>query len=142
MKTLRRAREVALQILFQQEFAESRKSEDLFNSFVENFSFDDKTIDYAQQLTEAVLNHENQLNEVIGQYSENWRVDRMALIDRIILQLATYELSLLQDPPTAPKLCLTDYIDLAKKYSSEESKNFINGILDQVYQSQLSQVDE
>lgn len=137
MKTLRRAREVALQILFQQEFAESRKSEDLFNSFVENFSFDEKTLDYAKQLTEAVLENESPLNDLISQHSDNWRVDRMALIDRILLQLATYELCLLPSPPTAPKLCLTDYIDLAKKYSSEDAKNFINGILDQIYQKQL-----
>jgi transcription antitermination protein NusB len=138
MKSLRKAREVALQILFQQEFAESKQAEDLLQSFIDNFNFEPETITYARTLTESVLYHEQELNQIISQFSNNWRLDRMALIDRIILQLATYELRLIPDPPTAPKLCLTDYIDLAKKYSSQESKNFINGVLDQIYQQEIS----
>jgi len=138
MRSLRRAREVALQILFQKEFVENKNAEDLFHSFVDNFEFDGKTIDYARTLTDAALLHEETLNKIIAENSENWRLDRIALIDRIILQLAIYELCLMPDPPTAPKLCLTDFIDLAKKYSSEDAKNFINGILDTIYQKEIA----
>ena len=138
MKQLRTAREAALQVLFQRGFQEGTSAGDLFNSFADNFTFDNRTRDYSLLLTEGVLSNEEALNELITKYSQNWRLDRIAVIDKILLQIAIFEICISTETETAPKLCMTDIIDLAKKYSSEESKNFINGILDQIYQQELS----
>ncbi len=133
MKTLRKAREMAMQILFQKGFQEGTSAQDLFNSFADNFEFDQTTKDYSLFLTKGVLENESQIDEMISSLSQNWKIDRIAKIDKILIQLAIFELTISDQTPTAPKLCITDIIDLSKKYSSSESKNFINGIIDQVY---------
>lgn len=138
MKSMRKAREVALQILFQRGFQETASAEVLFNSFADNFEMDKNTKYYSLTLTQGVIDNEESIDKLISSLSTNWRLDRMALLDKILLQIAVFELRLSADTPTAPKLCMTDIIDLAKKYSSEESKNFINGILDQIYNQELS----
>ncbi len=136
MKPLRKAREAAMQVLFQQGFQEGVSAQELFNAFADNFTFDNATRDYARFLTENVIAEEAKINEIINRYSENWRIDRIAVIDKILLQIAIFELCFSDATPTAPKLTITDIIDLAKKYSSQDSKNFINGILDQVFQQE------
>lgn len=136
MKSHRKAREVALQVIFQQGFQENKSAEELFNSFADNFEFDNETREYALFLTDSILHQENELNTLIEKHSDNWRIDRIAVIDKILLQIGVFELSLSTNTPTAPKLTITDILDLAKKYSSEDSKNFINGILDQIYNEQ------
>lgn len=141
MKSQRKAREVALQVLFQNGFQENQSGIDLFNSFANSFKFDHETHDYALQLTQGVLGQEEEINGVISKYSNNWRIDRIAMLDKILLQIAIFELLFSKDNETAPKLILTDIIDLAKKYSSEDSKNFINGILDQIYHSLSSSTE-
>ena len=138
MKPLRTAREAALQVLFQHEFQTGTSAQELFNGFADNFSFDNDTRDYALFLVQNVIEKEAEINPVIEAMSENWKIDRIASIDRILLQIAIFELKFSDQTPTPPKICITDIIDLAKKYSSAESKNFINGILDQVYQEELS----
>ncbi len=133
MKPLRTAREAALQVLFQQSFQEKSTGEELFNSFADNFSFDNQTRDYALYLVQGVLDNESEINSRIEGLSDNWSIERIAMIDKILLQLGIFELCFSDQTPTPPKVCMSDIIDLAKKYSSMESKNFINGILDQVY---------
>ena len=137
MKSHRKAREVALQVIFQQGFQENKSAEELFNSFADNFEFDAETREYALFLTGSILTKEDELNEVITKYSDNWKIDRIAVIDKILLQIGIFELSFSDKTETAPKLAITDILDLAKKYSSVDSKNFINGILDQIYNEKL-----
>ena len=139
MKSKRKAREAALQVLFQQGFQNTLSPEDLFNTFADNFLFDPGTREHALYLTTNVLARQEELNSIITKYSENWRIDRIAVIDKILLQICILELCFSPDLDTDPKLSMTDIIDLAKKYSSEESKNFINGILDQVYNKEVGE---
>lgn len=138
MKHLRTAREAALQILFQNGFQDQLSAQELFSSFADNFTFDNQTRDYAQFLVAGILENEESLNSTIESKSNHWRLDRIALVDKILLQVAIFELCVSDQTPTAPKLCITDILDLAKKYSSQDSHHFINGILDQVYQEELS----
>ena len=84
--------------------------------------------------------HENKILPLIDQYSKNWRLDRIALTDLIILKLAIFELCFDQDDDTPPKMCISDYLDVAKKYSSQDAKKFINGILDEIYHHHLGAV--
>jgi N utilization substance protein B len=139
MKALRTAREAALQVLFQQSFQEASTAEELFNGFIDNFSFDNQTRDYALELVKGVLENEAAISEKIVGLSDNWKLERIAMIDKILLQIAIFELCFSPITPTPPKVCMHDILDLAKKYSSADAKNFINGILDQVYNQELSQ---
>ncbi len=141
MKSQRKAREVALQVLFQKSFQDESSAKELFFAFADNFKFDQETKDYAFFLTENVIAQETEINNMISQLSDNWRIDRIAMIDKILLQIAIFELSFSKETQTSPKLVITDIIDLAKKYSSQDSKNFINGILDQIYNNQIETQD-
>ena len=133
MRSRRKAREVALQVLFQKSFHKDMEARNLFEAFSRSFLFDPETEEYALFLTMAVMDQEKQINEVITEKSNNWSLDRIAMIDKILLQIAILELCFSQTGQSTPKLVITDIIDLAKKYSSEDSKRFINGILDTIY---------
>ncbi len=133
MRFRRKAREVALQVLFQKSFHENGDVRVLFEAFSNNFPFDPDTEEYALFLVKAVVDQEERINEIITEKSKNWSFNRIAMIDRILLQIAVLELCFSQGKQSSPKLVITDIIDLAKKYSSEDSKRFINGILDNIY---------
>ncbi|NIS62710.1 MAG: transcription antitermination factor NusB, partial [Proteobacteria bacterium] len=77
-------------------------------------------------------------DRVIEHYSSNWKVDRMAHVDRTILRIATYELLYCNDIP--PRVAINEAIDIGKKYGSEDSGAFINGILDKVRSEERRQV--
>ena len=138
MKSRRKAREVALQVLFQKSFWNDQDTGNLFHIFADHFQFDSETKDYALFLTDGVTKKKEQINQLIVEKSNHWNLERIAVIDKILLQIAILELCFCDQTQTAPKLILTDIIDLAKKYSSEDSKNFINGILDAIYNQQLN----
>ena len=85
---------------------------------------------FAEGLVEGVMREREALDRIITGSAENWRVERMAVVDRNILRVAVYELSWLPDTP--PVVVLDEAIEVGKKYGSERSGAFINGILDSV----------
>jgi transcription antitermination protein NusB len=87
----------------------------------------DSTRAFANQLFEGASNDVPALDELIVKHIENWRFERLAAIDRAILRLAIYELRATDTPQ---KVVLNEAVELAKKFSSEESGSFVNGILD------------
>jgi transcription antitermination protein NusB len=92
----------------------------------------DKTRQFANELFEGTAKDVAVLDALIVGHSDNWRFERMAAIDRAILRLAIHEM---QQRQTPAKVVLNEAVDLAKKFSSEESGGFINGILDSVRKS-------
>jgi N utilization substance protein B len=88
------------------------------------------TDDFVRRLVHGVLEHRLELDGLIEQYSEHWRIDRIDMIDRTILRMALFELLYCEDIP--PKVTLNEAIDLGKRFGSEDSGSFINGILDRV----------
>ena len=82
---------------------------------------------FANRLFEGAAREVSALDEMIVKHAENWRFERLAAIDRAILRLAIYELRATDTPP---KVILNEAVDLAKKFSSEDSGAFVNGILD------------
>jgi N utilization substance protein B len=92
----------------------------------------DKTREFANELFEGTAKDAAVLDALIVGHSDNWRFERMAAIDRAILRLAIHEMQLAQTPA---KVVLNEAVDLAKKFSSEESGGFVNGILDSVRKS-------
>ena len=82
------------------------------------------------RLALGVLEHCQEIDQLIEKYSENWRLARMDIIDRSILRMAVFELLHCEDIP--PKATLNEAIELGKRYGSEDSGSFINGILDRI----------
>ena len=123
----RRAREAALQILYQLEFG-TAEPEAAVRSFWKAKRAPEATREYSRWLVRGILEHQDELDEAIQKISKNWRIARMGLVDRNILRLAAFELS--HARPTAPAIVINEAIEIAKKYSSPEAAVFVNGILD------------
>lgn len=126
-----RCREWALQILYQAEYRGHRRGETA--RFYRHFEQGDKVPDYLAKLVEGVEAHQGELDTLIRQHSEHWRLERMAAVDRNLLRLALYEL--LHQPDIPAKVVINEAVDLAKRYGSEESGAFINAILDRIRQT-------
>ncbi len=92
----------------------------------------DKTRIFANELFEGAAKEVAALDEIISKHCENWRFERLAAIDRAILRLAIHEMSIADTPP---KVVLNEAVELAKKFSSEDSGAFVNGVLDSVHKS-------
>ena len=81
--------------------------------------------------------HQEQIDALISEAAENWRIDRMAAIDRNILRLGVYEMMFCQEVPA--RVAINEALELAKRYSTAQSSRFVNGILDRLLQSQVTQ---
>jgi N utilization substance protein B len=125
-----RCREWALQVLYQAEYLGHRQGETI--RYYRHFQERDKVPAYLTKLVEGVTAHQEELDALIKQHSEHWRLERMAAVDRNLLRLALYEL--LHQPEIPAKVVINEAVELAKRYGSEESGSFINGILDRIRQ--------
>jgi N utilization substance protein B len=125
-----RCREWALQALYQAEYVGHRQGEVI--RYYRHFQERDKVPAYLTKLVEGVTAHQEELDALIKQHSEHWRLERMAAVDRNLLRLALYEL--LHQPEIPAKVVINEAVELAKRYGSEESGSFINGILDRIRQ--------
>ena len=123
------SRELALQILFQIEFAPQIEYSEFLEVFEQTYTQD--MIDYADLIICGVKNNLAKIDGIIQSTSQNWKVPRMAIVDRNILRMAVFEMKLMPEP-LAPKIVINEAIELAKKFSSKEASAFINGILDQI----------
>jgi N utilization substance protein B len=132
----RRAREIALQVLYQKEL-NSVEVEEALNLFWSNFEVLKGAMDFSERLVKGVEQHREDLDRVIEHYSSHWKVDRMAHVDLTILRIATYELLYCDDIP--PRVAINEAIDIGKKFGSEDSGAFINGILDKVKSAERRQ---
>ena len=132
MSVRRRAREIALQVLYQLEISQGDPAE-VLNLYWENFRPSPKAREFCQKLVEGVRRSQEKIDPFIEENSENWSLKRMAAVDRNILRLATFEL--LYCPEIPFKATLNEAIELGKKFGSEDSGAFINGILDKIHSS-------
>ncbi|MBH1988699.1 MAG: transcription antitermination factor NusB [Myxococcaceae bacterium] len=121
-----RGRESALQVMYQVDAGTEPKQalQDFFN----HFALSQEGIDFARELVHGTTEQLALLDEKITSHSPKWRLDRMPVVDRNILRLGTYELTFTPDLP--PKVVLNEWIEVAKRYGSEQSGSFINGVLD------------
>jgi N utilization substance protein B len=127
MGTRRKSRELALQALYQEELADQAGLLD-FEEFCAHFQVSKKAIPYARQLLQGVHEKKETINQLISRYAENWRLERMSIIDRNILRLAVFELHYQEDVPTS--VAINEAVEIAKRFSTDDSGPFINGILD------------
>jgi N utilization substance protein B len=127
-----RCRDFALQFLYQAEFAGPHRPEAL-ERFWHHFQAEGAPPAYFKELVEGVASHLEELDVFIVRYSEHWRLERMTIVDRNLLRLAIYEL--VYQPKIPPKVVINEAVEMAKRYGSEGSGGFVNGILDQVRMS-------
>jgi N utilization substance protein B len=125
----RRSREFALQVLYQLDITRQDALRAMAQSR-DHFSQEAERDGFAERIVLGVLERGQEIDRLIGKYSENWRLDRMSRIDRNILRMAIFELLYCEDIP--PKVTLNEAIELGKRYGSEDSGSFINGILDRI----------
>jgi N utilization substance protein B len=127
-----KSREFAMQMLFQWDMSQ-QMTEKLELTFWKSAKAAAQTRSFANQLFEGAAHDATALDELISKHAANWRLDRLAAIDRAILRLAMHEMRATNTPM---KVVITEAVDLAKKYSSDEAGGFVNGILD-AYQKTL-----
>lgn len=152
MGTRRKGREGALQILYQLEAIAEEKREDLprgvkapkarvlhtekgavegaIAHFFENFDADERAKSFTTDLVWGVVEHAADIDACIRDASPKWRIERMGMVDRNVLRLATFECLHREDVPL--KVILDEAIEIARRFGTEDSASFVNGVLDTV----------
>ncbi|UCH79857.1 MAG: transcription antitermination factor NusB [Nitrospiraceae bacterium] len=126
----RRSREYALQILFQLELTGNKLSNEVLDEFWESIKEDDEVKQFTYDIVSSTLANLETIDRVIQKAAEHWAIERMAAIDRNILRAATNEILYRSDIPSS--VAINEALEIAKKYSTEDSAPFINGILDRI----------
>ncbi|MEZ4337746.1 MAG: transcription antitermination factor NusB [Sandaracinaceae bacterium] len=129
MGSRRRGREAALQMLFQIDVS-GVNPEQAIQSFWAYLGPSREGEQFANDLVRGWAERRDQIDEIIRDVSQHWRLERMARVDRNILRLATYELMALADVPR--RVTLNEAVELAKRFGSEGSAGFVNGVLDRI----------
>jgi N utilization substance protein B len=130
--TRRKGRELALQALYQIEIT-GDTSAGAVELFLRHFEGNAQAKEFAQRLVAGVVSQHAEIDRMIEACTENWTLARLAKVDLVLLRMATYELVHCPDIPTS--VSLDEAIEIAKRFGSADSANFINGVLDQVAQS-------
>ena len=125
----RRSRELALQVLYQLDITK-KDAHQALAQLRENFITKEDDHEFTERIVLGVIEHCLEMDRLIEKYSEHWQLGRMMIIDLNILRMAIFELLYCKEIP--PKVSLNEAIDLGKRYGSEESGSFINGILDRI----------
>ena len=124
-----KAREFTLQLLFAMDF----NHQDVFvtmSMFWMDLSVPDEVRRFSDELVMGVKEQLEQIDTILSQYSENWTIDRMTGVDRNILRMAIYEL--LHRPEIPKNVTINEAVEIGKKFGSEDSGAFVNGILDRI----------
>jgi transcription antitermination protein NusB len=126
----RKAREYALQMLFQWDITHDRIDQVAATFFQNQPEESDVVVDFARQLVMNTVEHVEKIDDFIRRHAEHWRLDRMATVDRNILRLAVQEF--LYDKETPKTVVINEAIEIARRFSAQESPLFINGVLDSI----------
>jgi transcription antitermination protein NusB len=129
MGSRRKARECALQMLFQWDITKD-SIDHVMSGFWANQEEPASLREFADQLVTRTIEHVEKIDEVIQRHAEHWRLDRMAVVDRNLLRLATQEF--MYDKETPSTVVINEAIEIARRFSAQESPQFINGILDSI----------
>jgi N utilization substance protein B len=133
----RRAREAALQMLYQCEVGRVAPDEAIaaYGEIEQEARLESPQAEsFAARLVSGTVEHAGEIDPVIAASAEHWRPERMAVIDRLILRMAVYQLRHVPDVP--PNVVINEAIELARRFGGEESGRFVNGVLDAVKRKQ------
>jgi N utilization substance protein B len=126
----RKAREYALQMLFQWDITHDAIDQIAATFFQNELEGSTAVVEFARKLVTGTVENVEYIDRLIQRHAEHWRLDRMATVDRNLLRLATEEF--LHDQETPKTVVINEAIEIARRFSSQESPQFINGILDSI----------
>ena len=143
MASRRKARSIALQILYQADWSGNKKSKDAANFARESIEEYEKELAteypetdpelsaFVEMLVTGVLERRQEIDSLISRFSKKWKLNRMAAVDRNILRMGIFELCYLEEIP--PRVAMNEAVELAKRFGDASSPGFVNGILDAVF---------
>lgn len=123
------ARECVLKILYQMEVVSEEPGEILERFWNDNPSERDVRV-FANRIVKGTLEHLEDIDKLIAKYAKNWDMRRMAILDKNVLRFGTYEILYMDDVPA--KVTINEAVNIAKKFSQEDSGKFVNGVLDNI----------
>jgi transcription antitermination factor NusB len=126
----RQARELALQLLYELDVREERDPGAVIDAFWARHAVPDDVRTFADTIVRGVKAHQAKIDELITRFAEHWELDRMAVVDRNLLRAGIWELLWGGDVP--PKAVINEAIEIARRFSTEDSTRFVNGLLDRV----------
>jgi N utilization substance protein B len=132
MASRRKSREYAMQMLYQWELG-GHTPEQVASTFFLERRADREVEGFARELFQAAVNDIDRLDRLVRERAENWRLERMVAVDRNILRVALCEL--LQHPETPHSVIINEALEIARRFSGEDSVEFVNGVLDAIRKS-------
>ena len=135
----RKARELALKMLYQME-VNLDAVDGALERYLNVFPHQDDIVDYTRSLLSGVKRERENLDRYIAEASEHWKISRITYVDRNILRVAVFEM--LYSPEVPPKVAIDEALELAKKFGGEDSKDFINGVLDRILKDHYRDTSE
>lgn len=126
----RKARELALQLLYELDLRDEAEATRTVDDFWRRQAVPEDVRAYAETLVRGTKSHQTKIDELITRFAERWDLDRMAVVDRNIVRAGIFELLWAGDVP--PKVAINEALEIARKFSTEDSTRFINGLLDRV----------
>ncbi len=130
MNSRRKAREIALAFLYQWDLRGDEVLPELDDLLVKDRREPD-VAEYVKTLVRGTIENKAAIDQRISEAAEHWRIERMAVVDRNLLRMGTYEMAYQKDE-VPPKVAINEAIELAKRFSTEQSGAFVNGVLDRV----------
>ena len=132
------AREAVLQALYAYEITKEKRDK-VLNDIINRQSYDNDMKNFITSLFNFSIDNKEWCEEQIKTRLNNWEFDRVALLDRLLLILAISEIHFVDDVP--PKVSISEAIEIAKQYSTEDSSGFVNGVLDNIYKTMENKVE-
>ena len=133
------ARESTMQLLYQMDL-KNDYSKDVIDIFFENNEFEPDEIKYINKVTKGVSENIENIDSFVEKYSEGWAIKRIAKIDLAILRIAIFEMLYIEGMP--PQVSINEAVDIAKKYGTDQSSNYINGLLGTFLKKQSDESDK
>lgn len=138
MITRRRAREIVLQLLFEEDLHPTRDHQVAKEFLSKRLHHHEPLVAFAQSLIDGVRTHRSDLDKLLSKHSANWAIQRMATIDRNILRIATFEML---HGNTPGRVAINEAIDIARRYGGLHSGAFVNGILDRILRQEVASLE-
>ena len=130
----KKAREAVLQALYAKHLSNEDEKK-VLHDINERYQFDKSTKNFVDELFKSTIKNQSILDKKIEASLENWTLERVNIIDRLIMQMSICEMSFMKDYNISHKITISSAIENAKKFSSEDSTAFVNGVLDSVYKT-------
>ena len=130
MGTRRKSRELAMQMLFQGDLGKQKPDEVTTLFWGSREDVDDETRDFADDLHRVATQREDEVDALIQKHAQNWRLERMPVVDRNLLRTAVAEM--IGFPKTPAAVVINETLEIARRYAAPESVNFLNGVLDAI----------